>query len=118
MIHRYLSTSYWSEGVSKQAVINAMKHSFCFAVVSEGKQIAFGRFISDMTRFAYLADVFVLDSFQGQGIGKRMIADALALPEIKDLKRIMLTTSTASGLYQKFGFTELKEPEQMMEKWR
>ncbi len=120
LIHQFLSTSYWSPEIPFETVKRAVENSLCFALFEEGKsnptQVAFGRFITDETTFAYLADVFVVESHQGKGLGKKLMERAFALPELQGLRRLMLATSTAHGLYEKYGFTPLKDPSMMMEK--
>lgn len=115
-VHSYLTQSYWSTGVPLEVVRLAMENSVCFGMFDDDVQIAFGRFITDQATFAYLADVFVTRTYQGRGIGKRMMAEAFTLPQVQGLRRVMLATASAHGLYRKFGFNDLAQPEIMMEK--
>lgn len=115
VIHNYLTQSYWSPGIPKHTVAKAMQGSFCFALMSGDTQVAFGRFVTDQATFAYLADVFVLEAHRGQGLSKRMISEAMERPELQGLRRMMLVTSDAHGLYRQLGFSELSAPEKMME---
>ncbi|WP_434631912.1 GNAT family N-acetyltransferase [Chromobacterium sp. CV08] len=117
-IYRYLSReSYWGRGVPREVFERSLAHSLCFgAYADDGQQIGFARAITDQATFAYLADVFVLDGWRGQGVGKRLVEAALAHPALRDLRRMVLATADAHGLYAQYGFTALNRPERMMEK--
>ncbi|AUH53166.1 GNAT family N-acetyltransferase [Chromobacterium sp. ATCC 53434] len=117
-IYRYLSReSYWARGLPREVFERSLAHSLCFGAYAEdGQQIGFARAITDQATFAYLADVFVLDGWQGQGVGKRLVEAALAHPALQDLRRMVLATADAHGLYAQYGFTALNRPERMMEK--
>lgn len=115
IIHKYLKDAYWSEGISMETVRRAIKHSLCFGVYHGTKQIGFARVVSDMTKLAYLADVFILPAHQKQGLGKWLIGCILEHPELKTVNRFLLATADAHGLYRHFGFDDLREPQKMME---
>lgn len=115
VIHGYLKRSYWSPGIPFEIVKKAIAHSLCFGLYHGGQQIGFARVISDQTTFAYLADVFVLEEFQGKGLGKWLVDCIMAHPELQGLRRWMLATRDAHGLYAQYGFTALKHPEIVME---
>ncbi|MDF2177959.1 GNAT family N-acetyltransferase [Aliiglaciecola sp. CAU 1673] len=114
-IHQALSNSYWSPGIPKSLVAKAIQHSMCFGVFFEGKQVGFARMITDRASFAYLADVYVLQEHSGQGVGKALMDFLLGHPELQGLRRIMLCTRDAHGLYSQFGFSEVPNPEIMMQ---
>ncbi|MCE2915847.1 MAG: GNAT family N-acetyltransferase [Rubrivivax sp.] len=118
-IHAYLSRSYWSPGIPRERVERAIRHSLGFALLHHGpegtQQVGFARVVSDRTSFAYLCDVYVLESHQGRGLGKRLIAAVAAHPDLQGLRRFMLATSDAHGLYAHFGFKPLGRPERIME---
>ncbi len=116
LVHSYLVRSYWSEGITLEVVDAAMRNSVCFAMLDGSDQVGFGRFITDKNTFAYLADVFILEEYQGRGVGKDMMEHAFRMPEVQGLRRMLLATAGAHGLYKKFGFDELERPETMMEK--
>ncbi|MDR1074915.1 MAG: GNAT family N-acetyltransferase [Xanthomonadaceae bacterium] len=119
MIHRFLSTqAYWSRGVEREQVGNAIAHSLCFGGYLEDQQVAFARMITDYTGFAYLADVFVLPEHRGRGHGIALIEAVMAHPVARKVRKFMLTTSDAQGLYAKFGFAELSNPRIIMERLR
>lgn len=117
VIHQYLSTvSYWSRGIPIEVVKSAIEGSFCFAVYHQNAQIAFGRAITDFATFAYLADVFVLETHQGQGVGIWMMECIMEYLHSLKLRRLNLATRDAHTLYEKFGFKALEKPEIYMEK--
>lgn len=115
LVHRFLSGTYWAAGIPRELVDRAIDHSFCFAAFADGQQIAFARVVTDSTTFAYLADVFVVESHRGRGISKRLIRAILEHPELQGLRRWMLATLDAQGLYEQFGFARVKHPERFME---
>jgi GNAT superfamily N-acetyltransferase len=115
MIYSFLSDSYWAKGRSLQELIKATVNSLCFGVYLHNKQIGFGRVVTDYATFAYLADVFILEEFRGKGHSKKLIKTIMEFPELKTIKRWMLATQDAHGLYLKFGFRQLKNPEKFME---
>jgi len=113
-IHSYLTRSYWKRGVSKELVKRSIKHSFCFGLFAGDQQIGFARVITDHTDFAYLCDVFVLEPYQGQGLGQWLLATLLACPALEGIRHFMLATRDAHEFYRKFGFQEVKNPERWM----
>lgn len=116
VIHDYLSKeSYWSQGIPLSVVEAAAKGSLCFGAYVDGKQIAYARVITDQATFAYLADVFVLESYRKKGISKYLMQFIMDSPELKGLRRFMLATKDAHSLYEKFGFKKLSTPERFME---
>ncbi|PRP72652.1 GNAT family N-acetyltransferase [Chromobacterium amazonense] len=117
-IYRYLSQqSYWARGLPRDIFERSLAHSLCFGAYDEaGSQVGFGRVVTDRATFAYLADILVLDGWRGQGIGKQIVAAMLAHPELQNLRRMMLATADAHGLYAQYGFTPLSRPERLMER--
>lgn len=115
MIHEFLSHTYWATGISRETVERAIDGSDCFAVFEEGRQIAFARVITDQTTFAWLADVFVVEDFRGRGVGKHLVAAILCDARLQNLRRWMLGTLDAHGLYEQFGFKPLAYPERFLE---
>src|SRR2546430_1801815 len=105
VIHAYLSgESYWGKGISKKIVENSIKGSTCYAAYKDSKQIAFARLITDEATFAFLADVFVIPEYQGKGIGKELMNVLMTNVSQMGLRKIMLATRDAQGLYEKYGF--------------
>jgi GNAT superfamily N-acetyltransferase len=113
--HAFLSTSYWSPGVPIAVVRKAIENSVCVAALSDGKQVGLARAVTDRATFAYLADVYVLDEHRGRGLSRRMVQELLAHPDLQGLRRILLVTRDAHGIYEKFGFKPLANPARMME---
>lgn len=116
LIHRWLSEeSYWAGGVSREIVARAIDNSLCFGVYLEGQQVGLARVVTDRATFAWLDDVFILDSYRGRGYGKALIAAVVAHPELRGLRRLLLATRDAHGLYAQYGFTPVA-PERFMER--
>src|ERR1700734_1400430 len=83
MIHSFLANeSYWVPGISRASVEKCIKNSLCFGVYSDGRQIGFARVVTDFVRYAHLLDVFVLPEVRGRGIGKLLMENILAHPEL------------------------------------
>jgi len=120
-IHAYLSRSYWAKGIPKSVVDKAIDNSLCFAVLYTVKakiiQVGFARMITDYATVAYLADVYILEEHRGKGLSKQLMAEILKHPELQGLRRVLLATFDAHGLYQQFGFEALASPEIFMELW-
>jgi len=115
MIFRYLNeVSYWAKGVSKETVLTSINNSMCFGVYKDGKLIGFARVVTDKATFAYLCDVFILDGFRGLGLSKWLLQTILAHPDLQGLRRWLLATADAHGLYNQFGFMPLTSPERWM----
>jgi GNAT superfamily N-acetyltransferase len=115
-IHAALTRSYWSPGVPRAVVERAIANSLCFGIyASSGAQVGFARVVTDQATFAWLADVYVLEEHRGQGLAKRLVAAIQAHPSLQGLRRFMLATMDAHGLYAQFGFAPLAAPERMME---
>jgi GNAT superfamily N-acetyltransferase len=116
MIHSFLANeSYWVPGISRFSVEKCIKHSLCFGVYVDGRQIGFARVVTDFVRYAHLLDVFVLPEFRGRGIGKSLMEHVLAHPELHTIMRYTLGTQDAHSLYAQFGFKAFANPERQME---
>ncbi len=115
-VHRYLTTSYWARDVPLEVVRTSMENSLCFGLLQGRTQRGFARAITDRATFAYLADVYVDEDLRGEGWGKRLVEAVLAHSEMQGLRRIMLATRDAHGLYARFGFTALNDPDLFMQK--
>lgn len=114
-IHAFLARSYWSPEVPRSVVERAMENSLCFAVLCEGQHVGFARVVTDRATFGYLADVHVLEEHRGRGLSKRLMQAVMAHPDLQGLRRMMLATRDAHGLYEQFGFRPLASPAVMME---
>lgn len=116
VIHGFLTNCYWAKGIPRATVERSIEHALCFGIYDgSGAQVGFARVISDFATIAYLGDVFVLESHQGRGLGKWMMQCILEHPALQGLRRWILLTRDAHGLYQQFGFTPLKSAERYME---
>jgi GNAT superfamily N-acetyltransferase len=117
LVHHYLSRdSYWARGVPFEVVQRAIQNSLCFGLYEQDRQIGFARVVTDAATFGYLADVFIVSSHRGRGLGKQLIAAVMAHPDLQGLRRFMLATRDAHGLYRQFGFTEPRNPQVLMER--
>ncbi|GAB3828031.1 GNAT family N-acetyltransferase [Hymenobacter jeollabukensis] len=117
LIHDFLSNhSYWAPGIGRELVERSIRNSLCFGLYApDGRQAGFARVISDRATFAYLCDVFVLEEFRGQGLGKQLMQFISDYPELQGLRRWMLATRDAHSLYAQFGFAPLANPPRFME---
>ena len=114
-IHAFLSRSYWAAGVPRSVVERALAHSLCFGLYHGTAQVGLARVISDRATFAYLADVYVLEAHRGQGLSKWLMETLCAHEDLQGLRRFLLATKDAHGLYAQFGFKPLHWPERVME---
>ncbi len=115
-VHAYLSSeSYWAKGISIELVQRSIENSLCWGVYFEGKQIGFARMITDQATFAYLADVYILENHRGKGLSKQLLKEILSHPKLHGLRRMMLATRDAHGLYAQFGFTVPEDPQKLMQ---
>ena len=112
-----LSRAYWAKGRTREVIARYVTHSLVFGVYEGSKQIGLARVVSDYTTFAWLCDVFIHEEYRGQGIGKWLIETVIAHPDLQGLRRFILMTSDAHGLYSQFGFQPLANPESVMEKF-
>ena len=116
-VHRYLSEqSYWAKNIPVEIVERAIQHSLCFAVLHGDQLAGFARVTSDRATVAYLGDVFILPAHRGKGLSKWLMESICAHPQLQGLRRWMLATADAHGLYAQFGFTPIKAPARWMEK--
>ena len=116
-VHEFLATdSYWAKQIPFEMFARSAENSLCFGVYdAAGAQVGFARVISDFATFAYIANVFVLDSQRGHGLGKFLMESIKEHPQLQGLRRWVLTTRDAHGLYEQYGFTSPKFPERYME---
>lgn len=116
IVHEFLTTSYWSPGIPRGIIDQAIQHSLNFGLYHEGQQIGFARVITDHATFAYVCDVFVLEAFRGRGLGTWLMEIVIAHPDLQGLRLWILATRDAHGLYRKVGFTTLSQPGRLMER--
>lgn len=117
-IHDYLSNrSYWAQGRTMDVVKKTVDNSLCFGVFNEeDQQVGFARIVTDYAILAWVMDVFITEDYRGQGLGKLLMKEVMAHPDLQGLKRWGLMTTDAHSLYQQFGFTAASKPEKLMEK--
>ncbi len=109
-VHEFLTISYWAKGIPLETVRLSIENSIPFGVYHGQQLVGFARIISDRATFAYLADVFILPSHRGRGLSRWLMECIMGHPDLQGLRRWMLATQDAHGLYAKFGFTTDKEP--------
>lgn len=117
MIADFLSNrSYWAKGRSRDTIEKSINNSLCFGLYNrDDKQVGFARVVTDFTGFAWLFDVFILEEYRGNGLGKMLMKEVMAFHELQGIKRWGLNTRDAHGLYEQFGFKSLERPDNMME---
>jgi N-acetylglutamate synthase-like GNAT family acetyltransferase len=115
-IHEFLSTkAYWCLNIPKATVETALQNSLCFGVYEGQKQIGLARVITDFSTIAYLGDVYILEEYRGNGLSKWLMATIMQHPNLQGLRRWILLTSDAHGLYRQFGWTDIADPTLWME---
>lgn len=113
--HQWLSTeSYWSKKIPLDVVKNAFDHSYVIGILHNSQQVGYARLVTDYATFAWLADVYVLESHRGKGLSKKMMSTLMELEWVKKLRNIALGTWDAHGLYEQFGFKNHDRPDRMM----
>ncbi len=115
MVQEFLTNSYWAKGILLETVRRSIEHSIPFGVYHGQQQVGFARIISDLTTFAYLADVFIVPPYRGRGLSRWLMECIVGHPDLQGLRRWMLATQDAHGLYAKFGFTAISNPDRWME---
>jgi GNAT superfamily N-acetyltransferase len=115
-IWRFLRTAYWSPNVPRAVVERSIEHSLVFGLYApDSAQAGFARAVTDQATFAWLGDVFVLEPHRGRGLGVWLVETILSHPDLRRVRRFMLATADAHGLYRRFGFEQI-DPERMMER--
>ncbi|MYW65122.1 GNAT family N-acetyltransferase [Streptomyces sp. SID8379] len=116
-VHHWLSTdAYWAMGRTRETQDAAIAGSLNFGAyeAASGEQVAYARVVTDSATFAWLCDVYVDRSVRGKGLGKALAAAVRDHLEPFGVRRILLATSTAHGVYAQVGFEPLPEPSQWM----
>ncbi|MBL0882372.1 MAG: GNAT family N-acetyltransferase [Chitinophagaceae bacterium] len=109
-IHQFLSiVSYWAKDVPIETVNRSIEHSLCFGIFYFEQQVGFARVVTDQSTFAYLADVFIIDEHRGKGLSKWLLENIHSHPHLQGLRRWILVTKDAQGLYQQFGWEPIPE---------
>ena len=117
-VHAFLTRSFWARGISKELVARSIERSLCFSLLHDKVQVGLARVVSDFATYAYLCDVYVLEEYQGKGLGKWMIGAVMTHPDLQGLRRFQLMTRDAHGLYTRFGFKAAAHPDRLMEIFR
>jgi N-acetylglutamate synthase-like GNAT family acetyltransferase len=114
-VHQFLSNTYWAKDIPLDTLKRSIEGSICFSVFHSDKQVGFARVITDEATFAYLADVFIDDNYRGQGLSRWLMEVIMAQPSLQGLRRFLLATRDAHGLYEKFGFKRIESAEPWMQ---
>ena len=117
-VYDFLSRSYWAKTRPRERTDKAFANSLVFGLYENNKQIGMGRVVTDSAIVAYLCDVFIHENFRGHGLGKWLVQSMLEHPDLKHIRRWLLATDDAHGLYQQFGFGPLTEVEKWMQRLR
>jgi GNAT superfamily N-acetyltransferase len=118
-IHKFLSdSSFWAEGIPREIVAKAIANSLNFGLFDGARQVGFARVVTDRATFAYLCDVYVLETHRSRGLGKWLIEVVMAHPDLQGLRRFQLVTRDAHGLYSRHGFAPPQNPERYLEIFR
>lgn len=112
-----LTRAYWAKGRTREMIARYVQHSLTFGVYDSERQIGLARVVSDYTTFAWLCDVFIHEDYRGHGIGKWLMETVHSHPDLQGLRRWMLATRDAHGLYEQFGWTLIDHPERWMHKF-
>ena len=112
-----LTRAYWAQGRTREMVARYVQHSLVFGIYYDSQQIGLARIVSDYTTFAWLCDVFIHEDHRGNGLGKWLMQTVHSHPDLQGLRRWMLATRDAHGLYEQFGWTPLDNPERWMNKF-
>jgi GNAT superfamily N-acetyltransferase len=116
-IHSFLARSYWAAGIPRDVVERAIDNSLCFGAFDGDRQVGFARVVSDRATYAYVSDVFVVESHRGRGVGKRLMSEIMSHPELQGLRRWTLFTRDAHHLYRRYGFGSSRYPDRLMERF-
>lgn len=116
VIYHFIANSYWAKGIPKSVMQKAIDNSMCFGVYSaNNEQVGFARVVTDNATFAYLADVFIIPDLQGNGLSKLLVKTIVEHPDLQGLRRFLLATADAHGLYAQYGFKPIDNPALLMQ---
>jgi len=116
LVHSFLTKTDWAKGRTLPEVKKTITNSDCYGIYIDNRQIGFARIVTDYTAFAYLMDVFIIEPFRGKGYSKKLLTSIFEDSKYMNVKKWLLATTDAHGLYQKFGFKPLESPEKIMQK--
>lgn len=119
VIYDFLANhSYWAKGISREFVQKQLDSSTLhFGLYHGDRQVGYAQVLTNYTSFAYLGNVFVLEEHRGKGLSKWLMATIMSHPDLQTIRRWLLATRDAHGLYRQFGFTDLNQPHTIMEKF-
>lgn len=106
LICQFLTNSYWGKERTREQIITSIDNTMCFGMYLEGEQIGFARVLTDKAFFAYLMDVFIIESHRGKGYSKQLLKVIFDDAELQDVRKWFLATKDAHGLYRQFGFVD------------
>jgi GNAT superfamily N-acetyltransferase len=113
-----LTRAYWAIGRPRERTERAIQNSLVFGMYDGNRQIGLARVVSDYSIFAYLCDVFIHEDYRANGLGKWLIQTIMEHPDLREMRRWVLVTNDAHGLYEPFGFTSIEDPEHWMQNFR
>jgi len=113
-----LKRAYWAAGRPREKTERAFQNSLVFGVYDGDRQIGMARVVTDFSIFAYLCDVFIHEDYRARSLGKWLIQTIMSHPDLAEIRRWLLVTSDAHGLYKKYGFTTIEDPERWMQLFR
>jgi GNAT superfamily N-acetyltransferase len=114
-VAEFLSRAYWAQGRTRDVIERSIANSLCFGLYAQDEQIGFARVVTDYATFAYLCDVFIDEHHRGRDLGKWLMGAVMAHPDLQGLRRWILATRDAHGLYRQFGWADLRDPGKWME---
>lgn len=114
-VHAFLSQSYWAKGIPIKTVELSIKGALCFSIHCNERQVGFARVVTDEATFAYLADVFIDEAYRGRELSKWLMERIVNYPSLQGLRRFMLATRDAHGLYSQYGFAPLTFADRWMQ---
>jgi GNAT superfamily N-acetyltransferase len=117
-VYDFLSRSYWAKTRPRERTDAAFANSLVFGLYDGNRQIGMGRVVTDFSIVAYLCDVFIHEDYRAHGLGKWLVQSILEHPDLKHIRRWLLATDDAHGLYRQFGFEQLSDVEKWMQRLR
>jgi len=113
----FLSRAYWAQNRPRWVIELSLQNSLVFGIYDGKRQVGLARIVTDYATFAWLCDVFIHEDFRGRGFGKWLMESIISHPKLHGLRRYILATRDAHGLYSQYGFTPMKNPERWMERF-
>lgn len=115
-IHQMLKASYWANDRPNELTERSTRHSLVFGVYHLGEQVGFARVVTDEAVVGWILDVVIDPDHRGKGLGTWLMGVIMDDAVVKGLKKVILNTKDAHGLYEKFGFKVSANTGMMMEK--